>query len=98
VKKIRRLAFAAFCLLATGCNDTEVVWSLESRSPDKWWIASAESVLNGGPGTAADNTLVYLANASQPGKTQLIAAFDEHETTWRTINLRLVWIREEKAN
>jgi hypothetical protein len=62
------LAIFAATILACGCTDAPTIWKAEVRSPDGLWIASVRTVQNGGFGSAAIDTVVYLrqSNGSQP--------------------------------
>ena len=51
---------------ASGCRDSAIIWSAESRSPDGRWLASASTEQFGGPGTAYVGTTVYLKQDSHP--------------------------------
>ena len=55
-------------LLLVGCQDSAVIWSAKSLSPDGHWLASARTDQYGGPGTASVQTTVYLKwlNGTQP--------------------------------
>ena len=52
-------------LLGTGCSnkDTLTVWRTETLSPDGLWVAIADTVQNGGFGSAKIDTSVYLRGA-----------------------------------
>jgi hypothetical protein len=51
----------AVCVAAIGCKDGgTTIWSADVRSPDKNWIASANTQQWSGPGTAYVATSVYL--------------------------------------
>ncbi len=49
-------------VLGTGCSskDDLTVWRTEAPSPDGLWVATADTVQNGGFGSANINTSVYL--------------------------------------
>ncbi len=54
------------CLLAIACVKKEdfIVWKSELKSPDGMWVASADTVQNGGFGSAHIDTSVYLKQAA----------------------------------
>jgi hypothetical protein len=62
------LAIFAAIILACGCKDAPTIWKAEVRSPDGLWIVTVRTVQNGGFGSAAIDTVVYLrqSNGSQP--------------------------------
>jgi len=55
-------------LLGTSCGNPPTIWKAEARSPDGLWIASVETIQNGGFGLASIDTVVYLqrTNRSKP--------------------------------
>lgn len=55
-----------FAVKAPKCSDSAIIWSAESQSPDKHYIASARTEQFGGLGTAAVFTAVYLKQSRQP--------------------------------
>jgi hypothetical protein len=54
------------CVLACGCQDSAIIWSAQSRSPDGRWLVSASTEQFSGPGTAYVGTTVYLKQDSHP--------------------------------
>jgi hypothetical protein len=56
------------CLLGISCGNPPTIWKAEARSPDGLWIASAQTIQNGGFGLASIDTVVYLrrTNRSEP--------------------------------
>ena len=64
----RKLIFSAIlavCAFVSGCNDSSIVWSGESQSPDKHFVASARTEQYSGLGTAGVFTTVYLKQSGQ---------------------------------
>jgi len=55
----------AVCAFVSGCNDSAIIWSGESPSPDKHFVASARTEQYGGLGTAGVYTTVYLKQIGQ---------------------------------
>ena len=78
---------ATLMLLALGCRDWATTWSARVPSPDTSWVASAESIQNGGPGTAYDHTSVSL---SQPGQKPVEVLLFNHQ--YATMNLQMRWL------
>jgi hypothetical protein len=58
----RQSILVVVCVLALGCGtrDDLVVWKAELPSPDRIWLATADTVQNGGFGTAEIHTTVFL--------------------------------------
>jgi hypothetical protein len=54
-------------LFLSSCGDYATIWSTQLKSPAGRLVASAETIQNGGPGTAYVDTEVYL---KQPGSSQ----------------------------
>jgi hypothetical protein len=73
IKQVPRIAYGklifssvlAVCALASGCSDSAIVWSGESQSPDKHFVAKARTEQYSGPGTAGVFTTVYLKQGAQ---------------------------------
>jgi hypothetical protein len=55
-----RLAIIGVCALISGCRNSDVMWSAESRSPDGYWLATAREERGGGFGNAYDSASVYV--------------------------------------
>ena len=61
LRKTISLSIMGACVLVAGCHDVPTIWKeAEARSPDGYWLASAETEQNGGFGTAGIDTSVYL--------------------------------------
>ena len=63
------LIVIGICILGVGCQKGyKTIWKAGVRSPDGLWLANAETVQNGGFGSAAIQTSVYLkrVNVSEP--------------------------------
>jgi len=81
------LTILAF-VLASGCNDVATIWSQEVPSPDGRWVATAQTVQGGGPGTAFLDTSVYVKQKSKaPTK---VLGFDQQSA--RVVNLKMEWV------
>ncbi len=77
------------CLLTFGCRDVATTWSAEARSPDGQWVAIARTQQYGGPGTAGDDTTVYVQrlNVSQAPMEVLVFS---HQ--YPRMNLKMEWL------
>lgn len=88
-----------------GCGrGYKTIWEEAVRSPDGLWLASAETVQNGGFGSAAIQTMVYLrqAEGSQPpteilefwceGPVPRPYVLDNVANKGGTINLTMTWL------
>lgn len=51
------------CLCISACDDTEVAWKVQSKSPDGYWVAEAVNTMAGGFGDSTDTTNVFLTMA-----------------------------------
>jgi hypothetical protein len=93
-------------VLASGCTSKEdlTVWKATFPSPDGAWLASVSTVQNGGFGSAAINTSVYLARAGNSGSPTEVLGFscngpmarpyvlDNVANKGGSINLTMKWI------
>lgn len=100
------LLATATCIAAVACTNKEdlVVWKIEQSSSDGEWIASADTIQNGGFGSASVDTTVYLTRKADPQHTQKVLVFHCHDAVPHpytldniandggTINLRMSWI------
>jgi hypothetical protein len=101
----------AVCILTSGCERYEdhlkeslTIWKTEVRSPDGSWIASAETIQNGGFGSAAIQTTVYLKQATVSGPPMEVLDFwcdgpaprpyvlDNTANAGGTIHLAMNWV------
>ena len=67
--KVRAFAWVTAAGLALcGCSgrDNLTVWKAEFPSPDQQWIAAADTIQNGGFGSASITTSVYLRRNGDP--------------------------------
>ena len=62
-RKLMISSILVVCAFVSGCKDSAVIWSSESQSPDKHFVASARTEQYGGLGTAAVITTVYLSQS-----------------------------------
>jgi hypothetical protein len=100
------LPFVIGCLAATACvkKDDLIVWKAEATSPDGKWLASADTVQNGGFGSAHVDTSVYLkrTGSSQPPREVLVFTchgvvphpyvLDNAANHGGTIDLTMTWV------
>lgn len=66
MRKIISLIVLEVCVTLSGCKGSKTIWAAEVRSPDGKMIASARTVQNGGFGSAAIQTIVYLKQTNAP--------------------------------
>lgn len=90
----------------TACTGKEdlVVWRAKETSPDKQWQASADTVQNGGFGSASVDTAVYLKRTSDQKSPQEVLVFhcrgpvphpyvlDNVANSGGTIDLHMTWV------
>ncbi len=103
----RSISFVAIgiCILGAGCQKGyETIWKAEARSPDGLWLASADTVQNGGFGSAAIHTSVYLKRINiSAAPTQVLVfscegpaprpyVLDNSANAGGTINLKMNWL------
>jgi hypothetical protein len=93
-----------FLLLSCTSKDDLMVWKAEFPSPDSEYIATAETIQNGGFGSAGISTSVYIAQAGHSDKKTEILGFacdgpiahpytlDNVANAGGSINLKLKWI------
>jgi hypothetical protein len=93
------------CLLEIGCA-APTVWHAEFPSPDGHWIAIAETVQNGGFGTASIDTTVSLKLTHSSNASMMVLAFacmgpvprpytlDNVANAGGTINLQINWLTQ----
>lgn len=103
-RSLMPLMMLGACILGAGCGSSNTIWREEVRSPDGLWLASADTVQNGGFGSAAIDTRVYLemTNGSKPRKDVLLFlcdgpaarpnVLDNVANRGGTIDLRMKWI------
>lgn len=89
---VARIALIA-CGVLMGCSDSQTIWSTQAKSPDGFWVASAQTERHSGPGNAAVLTTVYLRRTSDSGKPDeiLVLAHDPHSQSG-TVDLMLQWL------
>jgi len=66
----------AMVLAVSGCvsRDDSTVWKVAVSSPDQQWVASADTVQNGGFGSALISTSVYLRRTGESGPPVTVLA------------------------
>jgi len=93
------------CILSVGCQKAhETIWKAEVRSPNALWLASADAVQNGGFGSAAIQTSVYLKRIAVSGPPVQVLLFscpgpaprpyvlDNKANAGGTIDLVMKWL------
>jgi hypothetical protein len=80
-------------MIATSCNDVQIVSSADSRSPDGRWLATSRTEQHGGPGTAGIQTVVFLKQANDPRPPTQILLFD-HDPESQVVNIgvKMKWL------
>lgn len=93
MRKAILLIVICVCALASGCRDYTIVWSAESRSPDGYWLATANEKRGGGFGNAFDDMSVYLkrANVSESPIEVLEFSVASLASQSGTLNLTMKW-------
>ena len=95
----------SICLSASGCvkRDDLVVWTTQVDSPGGAWVASADTVQNGGFGSGGIETTVYLKRRSDHLPPVAVLGFscagpvphpyvlDNVANRGGTINLKMQW-------
>jgi hypothetical protein len=87
------LVLITVCTFISGCRDSEVIWSAESRSPDGFWVAAAKEERGGGLGNAYDSVSVYLrpTKGSDPGVEVLQFSVGSHQSQSGKLDLTMNW-------
>jgi hypothetical protein len=102
----RALIPAILCALILGCGtrDDAVVWKEQTKSPDGLWLATADTIQNGGPGNAEIHTTVFLQHESTKDAPQEIFvaecdgpmphpyALDNNANKGGCIGLSMAWV------
>jgi hypothetical protein len=100
------------CAVIAACVNKKdlVVWKIEEASPDRQWQASADTVQNGGFGSASIDTTVYLKKASDPKDPKEVLLFhcagpvphpyvlDNAANRGGTIDLHMTWVTSGHLN
>ena len=103
LRKTISLSIMGVCVLVAGCHDAPTIWKAEARSPDGYWLASAETVQNGGFGTAGIDTSVYLKRTNVSDPPMQVLGFScngpaprpyvlDDANAGGTINLSMNWV------
>ena len=87
------LVLVGSCVLLSGCNGGDTIWSAGARSPDGLWLASARTIAHGGFGTDNIVTIVYLKRTHDSNSPMEVLLFSQnaHSQT-STIDLKMDWI------
>ena len=86
------ISFVVFVVsvLVCGCQDIRTVWSAEVRSPDGYWVASAQTIQHSGPGTAGLESSVFLKRDSSP-RLLILGFLHRGDYQGNGINLTMHW-------
>lgn len=92
--KLVSFMIIALCVLASGCDAQQTIWSAEARSPDGSSLATARTVQYSGPGNAGLYTSVYLKRTIYSNPAEEILLLDENNVTQSDaakLNLLMKW-------
>jgi hypothetical protein len=92
--KLVSFMIIGLCVLASGCDAPQTIWSAEARSPDGSSLATARTVQFSGPGNAGLYTSVYLKRTTYSNPAEEILLFDENNVTQSDaakLNLVMKW-------
>jgi len=104
IRRALSLIIVGISALGVGCQKAPTIWSAEVRSPDGLWLASADTVQNGGFGSAAIQTSVYLKRTDVSQRRTEVLGFwcegpaprpyvlDNVANKGGTINLTMKWV------
>jgi hypothetical protein len=95
---IHGAAALIFCLWGTGCTsrDDLIVWKVDAPSPDGRWLATADTVQNGGFGSGDIFTTVHLRNTQGPIPHPYV--LDNVANQGGSINLTMAWAGPSRLN
>jgi hypothetical protein len=85
------------CVAGFGCrgSGSETTWSMEARSPDGKWLATAQTIENSGFGTGATLTVVYLKRTNgSKSPTAILSLWHDPSLpsqSGNTIHLTMKW-------
>lgn len=83
------------CSIASGCNESQTIWSTEARSPDGKMIATARAFANGGFGiSGVPATFVYLNWTTGSQKPIEILCVGNESDTSSDAAVGLNWLAE----
>jgi len=109
---IRGVAALIFCLWGLGCTsrDDLIVWKADAPSPDGRWLATADTVQNGGFGSGDIFTTVRLRNTQgKPLSVDILGidsqgpiphpyVLDNVANQGGSINLTMTWAGPSRLN
>ena len=102
--KLIVLMILGTCIFGAGCGSADTIWREELRSPDGLWLASADTVQNGGFGSASIQTQVYLEKTNGAKTRKEVLGFscegpaarpytlDNVANKGGTIDLEMKWV------
>ncbi len=83
------------CSIASGCNESQTIWSTEARSPDGKMIATARAFANGGFGISGVPAIfVYLNWTTGSQKPIEILCVGNESDTSSDAAVGLNWLAE----
>jgi hypothetical protein len=105
LRKSASLAAIAVCIVGLGCQMGDgTIWKAEVPSPDGLWVAIADTIQNGGFGTASIQTSVYLRRTHTSQRPMEVLGFwcegpasrpyvlDNVSNAGGTIGLKMQWL------
>jgi len=103
IRKAVLLIVIGVCVLGSGCRYDPTIWTTEIRSPGGLWIASARTLQNGGFGSAAIQTIVYVKRTDDSKPPEAVLAFWcegpaprpyvlDNANAGGTIHLTMTWV------
>jgi hypothetical protein len=109
---MRGVAALIFCFWGLGCTsrDDLIVWKADSPSPDGRWLATADTVQNGGFGSGDIFTTVHLRNTQgKPLSVDILGidsqgpiphpyVLDNVANQGGSINLTMTWAGPSRLN
>jgi len=91
--RVLLLALLGLSLCLCGCKNPQIVWSLESKSPDGKFVATAQAFANGGFGVSGiPATFVYLNWAVGSQKPKEILEFANESDTPQGEAVEIKWL------
>jgi hypothetical protein len=87
---LRGALVLGLCLCASACDDTEIAWKVQSKSPDGYWIAEAINTMAGGFGDSTDTTNVFLTMAKNEKFRSVVISLSPEGA--RSGGVKLTWL------
>src|SRR5438309_8578200 len=93
IRNALSLMVLGVCALGLGCHQNKTTRLGETRSPDGYWLATASTTQNFGPGAASVDTIVELkrTNGSEPAMEILAFSIGSLASQSGALNLTMKW-------